>query len=85
MGIQGGAAESSLLGINTGYENTRNEVEQNRGNSLNEIYQNEQQIRSTGDATKANGGILSNLTAQARTRQQARIRTIKPNWELNTD
>jgi hypothetical protein len=51
MGIQGGAAESSLLGINTGYENTRNEVEQNRQNSLNEIYQNEQQIRATGDAT----------------------------------
>jgi hypothetical protein len=51
MGIQGGAAESSLLGINTGYENTRNEVEQNRSQSLDEIYQNEQQIRATGDAT----------------------------------
>jgi len=51
LGYNGGAAESSLMGINTGYENTRNTVEQNRSQSLDEIYQNEQQIRATGDAT----------------------------------
>jgi hypothetical protein len=81
MGIQGGAAESSLLGINTGYENTRNEVEQNRQNSLNEIYQNEQQIRATGDATKAEAAAsyyqnLITAQQQAEAAQQA-----QSNWE----
>jgi hypothetical protein len=85
MGIQGGAAESSLLGINTGYENTRNEVEQNRQNSLNEIYQNEQQIRATGDATLSEASadyynklVLAQQQAEAAAQDQMQ-------WQANYD
>jgi hypothetical protein len=81
MGIQGGAAESSLLGINTGYENTRNEVEQNRGNSLNEIYQNEQQIRATGDATlsEASASYYDKLVQAQQAAEAAQ--QAQSNWE----
>lgn len=81
LGYNGGAAESSMLGINTGYENTRNEVEENRGQSLDEIYQNEQQIRATGDATKAEAAasyyqnlVAAQAAAEARAQEQA-------NWQ----
>jgi hypothetical protein len=85
MGIQGGAAESSLLGINTGYENTRNEVEQNRSQSLDEIYQNEQQIRATGDATLSEASadyynklVLAQQQAEAAAQDQMQ-------WQANYD
>jgi hypothetical protein len=85
MGYSGGAAESSLMGINTGYENTRNQVEQNRGNSLNEIYQNEQQIRATGDATLSEASadyynklVLAQQQAEAAAQDQMQ-------WQANYD
>lgn len=85
MGMQGGAAESSLMGINTGYENTRNEVEQNRGNSLNEIYQNEQQIRATGDATLSEASAdYYNKLVQAQQQAEA-AQQAQSNWELDHD
>jgi hypothetical protein len=85
MGIQGGAAESSLLGINTGYENTRNEVEQNRQNSLNEIYQNEQQIRATGDATLSEASAdYYNKLVQAQQQAEAAAQD-QANWQANYD
>jgi hypothetical protein len=85
MGIQGGAAESSLLGINTGYENTRNEVEQNRSQSLDEIYQNEQQIRATGDATLSEASAdYYNKLVQAQQQAEAAAQD-QANWQANYD
>ena len=81
LGYTGGAAESSMLGIDTGYENTRNTIEQERSRALEGIRQNEAQIRSTGDATllEAAQSYYNNLVAAAeRAQQQAQEQA---NWE----
>lgn len=81
LGYTGGASETALMGINTGYENSRNTIETNRTNSLNDIYENERQIRATGDATKAEAAAdyynkLIAAQEKAKAAQQA-----QDNWQ----
>ena len=58
LGYSGGATETSMLGEMTDYQNNRNAIEQDRSDSLNDIYQNAAQIRATGNAN------LADLSAQ---------------------
>lgn len=81
LGYTGGAAETNLMGIQTNYENSRNQIEQNRAQSLNDIYQNEKQIRATGDATLSEASadyynklISAQQAAEAQAQDQA-------NWQ----
>lgn len=53
LGISGGGSESALLGINTGYENNRNTIMQNRDKAIRENENQQNQIRATGDASLA--------------------------------
>lgn len=61
LGISGGGAESALLGLNTGYENSRNSIFQARDNALQENVNQQNQIRMAGDATTSD---ISNAYAQ---------------------
>jgi hypothetical protein len=58
LGYTGGATESTLMGLDTGYQGVRADLETARNQSLDQIRQNEQQIRSTGNAN------LSDLASQ---------------------
>ena len=58
LGYTGGATESTLMGLDTGYQSVRGDLETARNQSLDQIRQNEQQIRSTGNAN------LSDLASQ---------------------
>lgn len=58
LGYTGGATESTLMGLDTGYQGVRGDLETARNQSLDQIRQNEQQIRSTGNAN------LSDLASQ---------------------
>ena len=58
LGYTGGATESTLMGLDTGYQGVRSDLETARNQSLDQIRQNEQQIRSTGNAN------LSDLASQ---------------------
>jgi hypothetical protein len=58
LGYTGGATESTLMGLDTGYQGVRTDLETARNQSLDQIRQNEQQIRSTGNAN------LSDLASQ---------------------
>ena len=71
LGYTGGAAESTLLGLDTNYQNARTQIEQERSRALEGIRQNEAQIRATGDATLAEAAALE---AERRAQDQA-------NWE----
>jgi hypothetical protein len=53
LGQSGGASESTLLGVNTGYENSRNDIITSRDKAIQENVNQQNQIRSTGDATLA--------------------------------
>ena len=85
MGYTGGAAESSLIGLDTTYQNQRGQMEQGRNDALNQIRQNEQQIRSTGDAN------LSDLASQyynnlIQNQQQAQsMAQSQSNWQSEFD
>lgn len=66
MGMTGGASESALLGMNTGFENSRNEATRSRDSTINDIYQNSANIRSTGNTNLATlGADYSGKLAQA--------------------
>ena len=84
-GYTGGATESALLGINTGYENTRNEVEQNRAKSLAEIQQNEAQIRSTGDATLSDAAATYYQNLIASQKEAEAAAQAQANWQAQYD
>ena len=58
LGYTGGATESTMLGLDTGYQNTRTTLDLAREDALRQIMENEQQIRATGDAS------LSELAAR---------------------
>lgn len=85
MGYTGGAAESSLIGLDTTYQNQRGQMEQGRNDAINQIRQNEQQIRSTGDAN------LSDLASQyynnlIQNQQQAQsMAQSQSNWQSEFD
>lgn len=85
MGYTGGAAESSLMGIDTNYQNQRGTIEKTRNDSLDKIRQNAQNIQSTGNADLASLGsqYYNNLvTAQAQAAQQAQSQS---NWQSEFD
>ncbi len=85
MGYTGGATETSLMGINTGYENTRNEVEQNRAKSLAEIQQNEAQIRATGDATLSDAAATYYQNLIASQKEAEAAAQAQANWQAQYD
>jgi len=81
LGYTGGAAESTLLGLDTNYQNARTQIEQERSRALEGIRQNEAQIRATGDATLSEAAasyydklVAAALEAERRAQDQA-------NWE----
>ena len=53
MGYTGGLAESSLLGLDTSYQNTRAGLQKSETEALSDIYANSANIRSTGEASLA--------------------------------
>ncbi len=53
LGQSGGASESALLGLNTGYENNRNSIFENRDKAIQQNQQQQNQIRASGDASIA--------------------------------
>jgi hypothetical protein len=81
LGMTGGASESSLLGLDTNYQNSRNTIETDRQNALTGIAQNEAQIRATGDATlsEAAASYYDKLVAAAQ--QAERQAQDQANWE----
>lgn len=85
MGHSGGASETALLGINTNYENSRNNIDQSRNQTLNDIYQNEQQIRATGNADLSNAAA-SYYDKLAQAQQQAIANAqAQANWQAEFD
>ena len=58
MGYTGGAAETSLMGLDTNYQGVRGDLETARNQSLDQIRQNADQIQATGNAD------LSDLAAK---------------------
>jgi hypothetical protein len=81
LGMTGGASESSLLGLDTNYQNARSQIEQERSRALEGIRQNEAQIRATGDATLSEAAasyydklVAAALEAERQAQDQA-------NWE----
>ena len=85
MGYTGGATETSMMGINTGYENTRNQVEQNRAKSLAEIQQNEAQIRATGDATLSDAAATYYQNLIASQKEAEAAAQAQANWQAQYD
>ena len=73
LGISGGGSESALLGINTGYENNRNTIMQNRDKAIRENENQQNQIRATGDASLADidNSFASQLAQYAAQQEQA--------------
>lgn len=53
IGKSGGASESSLLGLKTGYENNRNSIFEYRDKAIQQNQQQQNQIRASGDASIA--------------------------------
>lgn len=53
LGQSGGASESALLGLNTNYENNRNQIFENRDKAIQQNEQQQNQIRASGDASIA--------------------------------
>lgn len=81
LGYTGGAAESTLLGLDTNYQNARGTIETERSRALEGIRQNEAQIRATGDATLSEAAasyydklVAAALEAERQAQDQA-------NWE----
>lgn len=85
LGYTGGATETGLMGINANYENSRNQIEQGRQQTLNDIYQNEQQIRATGDATLSEAAASYYDKLIAAQQQAAANAQAQSNWQANYD
>jgi len=81
LGYTGGAAESTLLGLDTNYQNARTQIEQERSRALEGIRQNEAQIRATGDATlsEASASYYNKLVAAVL--EAERQAQDQANWE----
>ena len=81
MGYTGGAVESSLLGLDTNYQNNRNALETSRNTSLDSIYQNAADIQSSGNANLADlSADYYNQMAQQQANQQAAAQE-QSNWD----
>lgn len=72
MGNSGGLAESSLLGINSNYENNRNAIVLNRDNALNDIDTGINNAKLEGAAAIANSNSQFELE-QAKAEYEARM------------
>lgn len=85
MGYTGGATESSLLGLDTNYQNQRNNLETSRNTSLDQIRQNANQIQASGDASLADLAsqyYSQNAAAAANAAQMAQQQS---NWQAQFD
>lgn len=85
LGITGGAAESSILGLDSNYQNTRQDINTERSNTLTDLYNNAAEIQATGDANLSSNAAtyyqnLANAQAQALQDQQAQA-----NWQAEFD
>ena len=81
MGYTGGAVESSLMGLDTNYQNNRNALETSRNTSLDSIYQNAADIQSSGNANLADlSANYYNQMAQQQANQQAAAQA-QSNWD----
>jgi hypothetical protein len=83
LGYSGGATETSLTGEKTRYENSRNSIEQDRGDALSNIYANAAQIEATGNADLADvaAQYYQNLIAK----QQQDEATAQSNYRWQTE
>ena len=64
LGVSGGGSESALLGLNTSYENIRNDIIRDRDNQIQENIRQQNQIKAAGDAALAdiqNAYAMKNL------------------------
>ncbi len=81
LGYTGGAAESTLLGLDTNYQNARGTIEQERSRALEGIRQNEAQIRATGDATLSEASASYYNKLAAAVLEAERQAQDQANWE----
>lgn len=85
MGYTGGAAESSLMGLDTNYQNNRNDLETSRNTSLDSIRQNANTIQATGNAQLADlASQYYSQMAAAQEKAQANAQS-QANWQSNFD
>lgn len=81
LGYSGGAAESSLMGLDINYQNNRNELETSRNNSLDSIRQNANEIQATGNVDLANlASQYYSQMAEAQAKAQANAQE-QANWQ----
>lgn len=85
MGYTGGPTETSLMGLDTNYQNQRNTLETSRNNSLDQIRNNANQIQSTGDATLSDlaANYYNNLVSAQQNAQSAA--QSQSNWQQQFD
>lgn len=81
MGITGGAAESSLMGIDTDYGNQRNALDLAKNQSLDQIRQNVADIQASGNVELANlaGNYYQQMLANQRDAMSQQ--TAQQQWE----
>jgi hypothetical protein len=80
MGINGGAAESTLLGAINGYEANRTDLEEARASALGQLRQ--QQMQSDSEAQQAYLAKLADLISN-RTTQQLSVENNRSTGEYN--
>lgn len=81
MGYTGGAAESTLLGLDTNYQNNRNNLERQRFGALENIYNNERQIRETGNAQLSDMAAKYYSDLAAATQRENELAMQQSNWQ----
>lgn len=85
MGYTGGATESSLLGLDTGYQNQRGQIEQGRNEAIDKIRQNANQIQATGDANLADTAAQYYQNMLASQNQAMTAAQNQRNWQSEFD
>lgn len=85
MGYTGGATESSLMGLDTNYQNARGQIEQGRNEAIDKIRQNANQIQATGDANLA--GVASQYYQNMLASQNQALSAAQnqKNWQSEFD
>ena len=85
MGYTGGATESSLLGLDTNYQNARGQIEQGRNEAIDKIRQNANQIQATGDASLADVASQYYQNMLASQNQALSAAQNQKNWQSEFD
>jgi len=82
LGYTGGAAESSLLGLDASYQNARTGLQRSETDALSDIYANSANIRATGETALAdlastyyNNLLSAQQTALAQAQEQQNYQT----------